>query len=122
MKATLLELSILNQSLFAGLLRLSDGTPAFNRTEVVRQRIAEFGLAGGSKTLNDVDQQVTSLFYKLFQPLQVFSAEPEHRATVPSAADFKEACRLLIESMAPWEACGRGAEGGVGQGTRTSRG
>ena len=119
-KATLLELSVLGRSLVAGMYHLSDGTSYVPRLDVVRQRKADLGLGAASKTVKDVGPEATALFYQFFGPLQVFSMEPEHRSTVPSAADFEEAGRLLMGSMAPWEACGRGgsAEEGMGQGAR----
>ena len=120
-KATLLEVSILSRSIVAGMYHLSDGSPALDRLDVVRQRKADLGLGGGSKTVKDVGPEATALFYQGFVSLQLLSTEPEHRCTVPSAADFEEARRLMMESMAPWEACGRGEyvqREGVGQGAR----
>ena len=106
-KATLLEHGILSRSLFVGMWRLLDGTPSSDRTEVVRQRKADLGFGGGSKTLKDVDQEMTTLFYRTYEPLPLFSMAPEHRSTVPSAAECEESCRMWMEAMAPWEACRR---------------
>ena len=107
-KATLLELSILNRCLFVGMFVLSDGTSAFDRTEVVRQHKVDLGLGMALKTLKDVAQEAAALASKLMPPLNAFSMEPEHRATVPSAADFEDSGRFIVEAMAPWEACRRG--------------
>ena len=111
--AMLLELSVLRQGYFVGLYHLSDGTEWNERAEVLRQRKADLGLGVGSKTLKDVGNESMVLFYKIFPILKIVSMEPEHRVTVPSAADFEEGCRLLMESMAPLQACRRGgcAEG-----------